>query len=821
VSEDHLHPLDEGWSVWKRFCVRGAGFPADGVLALASPTAAACSDELLAIETELPGLRAAAVEECRRALAAGDRNDPVLRKILKALLGARLPASPAGPPSLLAAIAAVADAQRRHEEASARLQASLADESVRAGSILRTVAAEPRFREALSWQNPAAVAGALDSLQRVAPGTSNHDTRKRELMIASYLQRYCLKNESIGFFGPYGWGRMEADGPPLAVRPGRGLLASRTVYFEHWPMAMLAERLAEDERVRDALMPRLHPLVRIDGASLVRAGRAQEVPLPFARAAAACDGRTPVARIVEQLLADEELQLSEPEEVRDLLAELAHHRVILLTLELPATPTRPDLALRGALEELGDPGRPGLAALDRLESARARLAAAEGESERMAAMQALERTFAEESGGAATRNAGVTYGARTTVYEDCRRDLDLRLGPALLARVAPTLRLLLQSARWLTHSVAVRYRRALTEIYRELGGAVVDYADFARRADDLFSDDVKQVPPLVGAVGAELRERWAAALAVPADARLVRRSSAELHPALQASFAAPAPGFPSAREHCPDLLIAAASVEALGRGEGLFVLGELHLALNTLVVPSCLQQAIDPEELVLAHERDLPRRVAPVMPMEARNRAVLVSPSRHDLDVETGSTRSFRPRAQVIAHSQLVVVEENDRLVVRTRDGAHQFDVIEFLDQRLSNAVAAEFGVLPEARHQPRVVIDELVVARETWRFETADLDFTGAPAAELFVRARAWAHHHGLPRFAFVKSSLEIKPCFIDFDSPTFVSLLAKLCRGEARLTVSEMLPSPEDVWLPDAEGNRYTCELRLVSVDPEPWQP
>jgi len=28
-------------------------------------------------------------------------------------------------------------------------------------------------------------------------------------------------------------------------------------------------------------------------------------------------------------------------------------------------------------------------------------------------------------------------------------------------------------------------------------------------------------------------------------------------------------------------------------------------------------------------------------------------------------------------------------------------------------------------------------------------------------------------------------------------------------------MLPAPDQTWLPDAEGNRYTSELRMVAVD------
>jgi hypothetical protein len=636
---DYLHPLESGWSVWKRCCARGAGFPADGVLRLASDECARSADQILALDEQLPALREAAIAACKGA------GDPSLRKTLKQLVAKKLP-SVSGPPALVEAVAALADAQRRRDEEAARLQNHLVAENVRAGRILREVAAEPRFREALHWQNPAAVASALDSLQGVAPGVTNHDTRKRELLIASYLQRYSLKNESIGFFGPYGWGWLDDDGPALTVRPGAQLLASRSVYFEHWPMAQLAERLGEDEAVRDGSRPRLHPMARLDGTSLVRAGRVQEVPLAFARAAAACNGETPLLQIIERLLADPELELSQPDEALDLLMQLAEHRVILMALELPATPTRPDRALRGVLESLGAAGQPGIAALDRLEAARARLAQAGDEAERTAAIQSLERCFAEETGSAPTRNAGVTYGARTTVYEDCRRDLELRLGPSLVARVAPALTLLLESARWFSHAVARRYRAAFAEAHRECGGGVVDYADFARRADPLFTDDVKKVHPLVAAVADELRTTWAELLAPEEGARLVQRSSRQLRDGVAAKLAAPGPGFPSAREHCPDLLIACPSAEALARGEGLFVLGELHVALNTLVVPCCMQQAADPEELVRAHERDLPRpRVAPVMPLDARNRAVLVSPSRHDLDVENGVTRSFRPRS--------------------------------------------------------------------------------------------------------------------------------------------------------------------------------
>jgi hypothetical protein len=33
--------------------------------------------------------------------------------------------------------------------------------------------------------------------------------------------------------------------------------------------------------------------------------------------------------------------------------------------------------------------------------------------------------------------------------------------------------------------------------------------------------------------------------------------------------------------------------------------------------------------------------------------------------------------------------------------------------------------------------------------------------------------------------------------------------------VTVAEMLPAPDQAWLTDAQGQRYTTELRVVAVD------
>src|SRR4051794_13397265 len=59
---------------------------------------------------------------------------------------------------------------------------------------LAEVARGPLFREAVTWQNPAALANAVDKVAEGAP-TKPSRARQREEIVASYWQRYCAKND--------------------------------------------------------------------------------------------------------------------------------------------------------------------------------------------------------------------------------------------------------------------------------------------------------------------------------------------------------------------------------------------------------------------------------------------------------------------------------------------------------------------------------------------------------------------------------------------------------------------------------------------------
>ena len=108
---------------------------------------------------------------------------------------------------------------------------------------LREVAADPAFREALTWQNRGALATAADGLLK--DGVKPSRRRQREEVVARYWQRYCSKNDTIGFFGPLAWGEVRDAGPALAQR-SRALVRERTVHLEVWCLERFLQTVTDD-----------------------------------------------------------------------------------------------------------------------------------------------------------------------------------------------------------------------------------------------------------------------------------------------------------------------------------------------------------------------------------------------------------------------------------------------------------------------------------------------------------------------------------------------------------------------------------------------
>jgi hypothetical protein len=789
----HVRLPGGDWALWRPVAVRSAGFPAADALRLSAPGLGADADRLL------------------------DGGEP-------------------------------------GDDGLAAFRDRFASATVDLAGRVRDVVSESSFRAAVTWQNHQVLRRGLLQVLQFKPGVDARSSkyRQREELVAGYWQRYCLKNDTIGFFGPVGWATATAG--PTSYQPGRVLIASRDVLFETWPIDRLAELLAADPGLAGWLAPRRLPFVRVETSQsghasehsvLLPGRRGQPVSPLAAEALRRCDGRSPAIRLAAGMVEDG--HAADPGEVLDVIGELKKKRWITWTLDVPLSP-RPERYLRRSLEEIGEPAlrEAALRQLDALERGRDRVAGAGGDPELLlAALEDLDTVFSSLTSSAPTRHHGLAYGGRTLVYHDSRREMTLELGTEVLTALAP-LRLVLTSARWLTYRLGLAVRAEIQAIYDRLAarqaGPVTLAALWFEAMSVLHESGRREVDRLTG----ELQARWAGILELPAGGHQVCLRTADLEDQVARRFAAPGPGWLAARYISPDVMLAAADADAIARGEFVAVLGETHLAVASYRHNCFVTQHPEPGELLACIDTDMPDpRLLPVLPKESpprlnvRTHPALIRDRDYAVALFRDTADPHRPRLLMSADLAIECERRGQDgdgsaggLTVRLPDGTVA-DVLDAFAEALMDLVMDSCEMFEASAHTPRVSFDRLVVCRETWRFDPATLTFAaGKDEALRYLGARQWQREHGLPRHVFVKSPDEIKPFFVDFDSPVYVNVLCKSVRrsgngettGEAgseargQIVITEMMPNLDELWLTDADGRRYTCELRMVAVDSQP---
>ncbi|MBP2479054.1 hypothetical protein JOF53_007926 [Crossiella equi] len=750
------------WRLWSQFSLRGPGFPADGVLALAPEGLAVAADKF-GPEDQL-----------------GGTDWTVFREAFDA--------------------ASVVTA--RH---------------------LQGIAARPDFRAAVAWQNRTVLRTGIAPFLNWTPTAEGRSSmpRQREELVAHYWQRFCVKNDTIGFFGPVGWGSWDLDSRGLAVRPGSGLIEHSAVYFSSWAIDTLAKVIGEDPALRRWTAPRRVSFVRVADDLVHLPGRPpQPITAEQQAVLARCDGTlAPVDLAAEAGLSEVDLFA--------VLDDLVRRRWLVWRLEVPTT-AHPEAHLRSTLERVREPEvrERALAKLAVLERAKQRIHEAYGDADALSeAMAALETDFAELTATSAVRAKNSrTAPCRSLVYSDTRRSATATLGSAVLAELTP-LGLCLTAARWMTGKFAAAmtghiraaYERVLARQGRvDLGALWFECLPVPHPASEREID----------AIQAELREKWSRVLDVPEGARRVRLDSADIAAKVRAEFEPVGESWNIARYVSPDVLVLAEDAEAVERGEFELVLGELHVAMNTVGASLFALQHPDMSTLLAETTTDFPGpRLMPMLPKEqpprwsTRSRPALVRPEDYFVGMVDYTADPHNPRA--LNSADVTVSDVDGRLVATLPDGA-EFPLLDVFGNALTNRVMDRFTLRPRGEHTPRITIDRMVVARETWRIGAAGLGFTAEKdEARRFVRARQWRTALDLPRFVFVTSPTEPRPFYVDFDSPVYVNILTKAARRlarthpEGRLTLSEMLPAPDQAWLTDDQGQRYTSELRFVAVD------
>src|SRR5215510_9738603 len=199
----HLVALgeEESFAVWRWACLRGTGFPAAMVSQLTVPACASAADQLLMLEKEIDGKHSAAIAALRHDLE--NCNDGEKRKrLLDALIELKkrkltvpldFPCEEARQRFWTAYASRAAVEERFKQE----FRAGVSEVSAN----IRKMIADLRFQQAVLLQNRVALRRMADSLLAEGPVRRTAKEKQKEELAAKYLQRYCMKNDTIGFFG--------------------------------------------------------------------------------------------------------------------------------------------------------------------------------------------------------------------------------------------------------------------------------------------------------------------------------------------------------------------------------------------------------------------------------------------------------------------------------------------------------------------------------------------------------------------------------------------------------------------------------------------
>lgn len=710
--------------------------------------------------------------------------------------------------------------------------ASDTDDDVEPQESLRRaleLAHDDRVTMALLWQNPSIIDNVVNPLTKwlrdVESGTATNSKktrqrlRRRERTLARYLQRYYTRNETIGFFGPITWGRFADQDPLILMKPREPLTDQQIVSFEDWAIHRLGTEFARDPAIRWNLSPAL-------SAGVKRSGRV--VLLPDAVPQRLTEAEANVLDLVDgqRSAAVIAAEVGDEQGTAAILDSLVERGIVCWGFTIPVDLHTEDDLLR-QLDELPDlPAvRRARDIMAELIVARDQAAAATTPAELAAALDMVEHRYTACTRDVPRRTADAAERGRGLLVAQSHRAVDVVVSTTMLAELARPLSLILTSARWFCWQVGElavkRLREAHSALSAMYGSADVPLDVLLGALSDFLRDD-----SAIAAIRDELARRWTAVLRLDQDARVSTFTTAEIAHAVARSFESPMPDWYVGRHHSPDVMIAASDVSAIHRGDYQFVLGEVHAGSITCDSGTLNSFAPAPDAILRPAEAALDSGLERYVPLYHRGMAGVTgryypspetfSERYHYLSFGARESERRTPAGRRVELASIKAIDGPGGLEVCFPDGTRK-PLLVVVGEFLSQVTTSTFPLVPAWTHTPRVVIDRLVIARETWRIPASE--FATAPNdSDLVERIRNVARRYGLARHCFWRARPDQKPVYLDFRSPILVRLLASCVRNvddSLRICFTEMLPGPDQLWLTDAKGRRYTSELRMVVLE------
>lgn len=801
------------------FAIRMAGVPYDILASLATSGTAARARELLAVERELDLAIALADAELRPL-------SPVLSRGLTKQLRRDLQKRAALSESALQLARSKAGHELPATTAYQAIAAGRASHHARLDELLRaelTASAHALVRHAASCLPAFAVFQSdtlLDKLRQLG------DDRERDLLrsgerndlrhIALYLQRLASKTDTFSEFGPVDWGRIAPTAEHIRLAPAPAI-AARHAFVERWVARQLAALASMDPAVRALIAPRVHPAGTLEDETFFRHDLQQRLALTAGEReiVAACDGKTLPAALGSH----------------EILDALAARGVLVWQLELVAMDPAPldTLVADTAHWTDGEPAR-WAAQIRRVADAARAFASTTSIDDRRRCMQQIRDDIAALGGALAQRGRSL-YAAGNPIGEWCVRRCNLQLDPSIAQAITDDI------APWLdlwrhTFSLAASYcfdtlapvfadaprhhgqvTLAAFLAHCERRGVQIRGNAMAQQAARAF-EDVKQ----------DLRAALAQRSTDDVEWKLSAdelRDAMSRHPVARVDERS----WPSA-----DLQLAAPSLAAAQRGEGEWIVAELHHG-GFLHQNAMYWQCPDRDGL-----RRWMTRMTGGRPLLAHSHGYMEFPTHAALQVfelpeaHFAGTERPDPAWSVIAPSRATVVIDAAARDVRvvSPDGR---DLGSLVRTWILPMGFHPFFPLRLEPHSPRLRLGKTIVQRQSWTVRREELSVTATTgvSAELVLAVERLRAARGLPRWVFARPGeaalrradflardKDIKPVYLDLESYFFLEMFAQRLAKFDELELSEMWPSPEQLCWREPDGARV-FELRTL-IGPHP---
>ncbi|QQR88677.1 MAG: lantibiotic dehydratase [Myxococcales bacterium] len=432
--------------------------------------------------------------------------------------------------------------------------------------------------------------------------------------------------------------------------------------------------------------------------------------------------------------------------------------------------------------------------------------------------------FENYTGQSSKRKGGQAYAGRDIMYMDCSRDVDFFFGEEFLKKITPPMSLLLKSVRWYTYEIA--------KVYKKMASETVDSASANKRVclaevldrimPEMQRNWIENKPaPQIAPIVSLFRDKWSRLLGVDSSTSLIHRSSQELESAVDEEFHAPYPGWPSARIASPRFCISAPSLRDVQSGNYLIACTELMPSINFFCHPVMYLSYSKPSGFIEELRKDVPI-VTCTIPFEEGNRVArrFFKSVRNTYSLLVDFASSDYPQERRLSVKDLVVEKNGTELVVRNINNNDLYSLESVLDDLLSAVAYRDCLLTWDQDHSPRVQIDDLVIARESWTILPKDLEpLSKEHTSNRFLAAQRWLKRAGLPQQFFAYLPPE-SPLYVDFQSPISIDIFLKQVKQKhGPFMISELFPTLENTFLPNRQGETYTSEFHLISVDPLSW--